>query len=214
MSAGGLAFTDCETTSLDRDLLQVWEVAVITEAEDESVWHLPVDLSRADPKSLEMNGFVDRYNHWDTPAEERPALLADFAQEFARLTRGLTLVGTNPAFDERALWTLLRSNGECPLWHYRTICVSTLAAGYVSGRVRGLARAALSVPQANTLAEAGGGRVPDISQFNLDTSAAIPPWNSNDLSRAVGVDPDDFDRHSALGDVRWAKAVYEAVMGR
>ena len=29
-----------------------------------------------------------------------------------------------------------------------------------------------------------------------------------------GVDPDDFDRHTALGDARWAKAIYEAVMGR
>lgn len=37
-----------------------------------------------------------------------------------------------------------------------------------------------------------------------------PPWNSDDLSRAVGVDPDTFDRHTALSDARWAKALYEA----
>ena len=40
-----------------------------------------------------------------------------------------------------------------------------------------------------------------------------PPWNSNDLSRAVGVDPDVFERHSAMGDVLWAQAIYDQVMG-
>jgi len=40
-----------------------------------------------------------------------------------------------------------------------------------------------------------------------------PPWDSEDLSRLVGVDPDLFVRHSALGDVRWAMALYDAVLG-
>ncbi len=41
-----------------------------------------------------------------------------------------------------------------------------------------------------------------------------PPWDSESLSRAVNVNPDDFDRHTALGDARWAKAVYDAVIGK
>lgn len=42
-----------------------------------------------------------------------------------------------------------------------------------------------------------------------------PPWTSNMLSRAVNVNPDDFaPKHSALADARWAKAMYEAVMGK
>lgn len=39
-----------------------------------------------------------------------------------------------------------------------------------------------------------------------------PPWKSDDLSRAVGVDPEQFDRHTAMGDVLWVKAQYDAVM--
>lgn len=39
-----------------------------------------------------------------------------------------------------------------------------------------------------------------------------PPWDSEELSRAVGIDPDEIDRHTALGDARWAKAIYEAVL--
>lgn len=50
-------------------------------------------------------------------------------------------------------------------------------------------------------------------EVSSDPTGALPPWNSNDMSRAVGVEPDDFDRHTALGDARWAKAIYEAVMG-
>jgi hypothetical protein len=39
-----------------------------------------------------------------------------------------------------------------------------------------------------------------------------PPWNSDDLSHAVGVDPAKFARHTALGDVLWVEAQWDAVM--
>lgn len=39
-----------------------------------------------------------------------------------------------------------------------------------------------------------------------------PPWSSSELSLAVGINPNDYDRHTALGDAMWAKAIYEAVM--
>lgn len=39
-----------------------------------------------------------------------------------------------------------------------------------------------------------------------------PPWKSEPLSRAVGVEPEDFSRHTAMGDVLWVKAQYDAVM--
>lgn len=41
--------------------------------------------------------------------------------------------------------------------------------------------------------------------------APAPPWKSDYLSRIVGVDPADFDRHTAMGDVRWCKAMWEAI---
>jgi DNA polymerase III epsilon subunit-like protein len=46
--------------------------------------------------------------------------------------------------------------------------------------------------------------------------AEVPglPWNSDDLSMAVGVKAPGGDvRHTALGDARWAKALYEKVTG-
>lgn len=39
---------------------------------------------------------------------------------------------------------------------------------------------------------------------------ARPPWCTEELSRRLGVDPEDFDRHASLGNCRWAAAAYVA----
>ena len=39
------------------------------------------------------------------------------------------------------------------------------------------------------------------------------PWDSDELSRAVGVEPPTKDRHTALGDARWVRDLYDAVCG-
>lgn len=46
---------------------------------------------------------------------------------------------------------------------------------------------------------------------NIDVAL---PWKSKQLSILMGVNPDSFDEHTALGDARWAKACYEAVMSQ
>jgi hypothetical protein len=53
----------------------------------------------------------------------------------------------------------------------------------------------------------------DVEALAAGKVGAVPPWDSGELSMAVGVDPQDFDRHTALGDARWAQAIYRAVMG-
>jgi DNA polymerase III epsilon subunit-like protein len=52
----------------------------------------------------------------------------------------------------------------------------------------------------------------DVEALAAGAVAQPPPWDSEDLSRRLGVDPDQFDRHTALGDARWAKALYERVI--
>lgn len=39
-----------------------------------------------------------------------------------------------------------------------------------------------------------------------------PPWKSDSLSRAVGVEPEDFNRHTAMGDCQWVRAQWNSVM--
>lgn len=185
-----VVFVDCETTALDRDIRQVWEVALLT-SDDYFVWNLPVDLSTADPVSLGMNGFHDRYNHFGKEPAEASAALRVFARSFAGLTRGAHLVGACVNFDEVSLWKLLRDNGECPMWHYHIIDVEALAAGFIKGRQWGLAEAARSAPsnqRGDILARHG----------RLLSFDPTPPWKSDALSLAVGVDPDDFTRPSVM----------------
>lgn len=41
-----------------------------------------------------------------------------------------------------------------------------------------------------------------------------PPWESDDLSRACGVEPPgEGERHTAMGDTRWAMQLYDAIVG-
>lgn len=38
-------------------------------------------------------------------------------------------------------------------------------------------------------------------------------WRSSDLSRLIGVEPDDFARHTAMGDVQWCLAQWRQMTG-
>lgn len=42
---------------------------------------------------------------------------------------------------------------------------------------------------------------------------ALPPYRSDDLSRAIGVNPDDFVRHTAMGDAKWVRAQWDTIVG-
>lgn len=52
----------------------------------------------------------------------------------------------------------------------------------------------------------------DVEALAAGKLGQAPPWNSEKLSRAIGIEPSEFDRHTALGDARWARAIYEAVI--
>lgn len=184
-----VAFVDTETTGLDPDRHEIWEIGLIVDGA-ELRWMLPVDLGRADPIALRIGRFHERhpqgyhFSEGSAIANSEPSActpVAEVASAFAAFTQGRHLVGAVISFDEERLRKLLRANGACPEWHYHLIDVEALAVGYLAG---------------------------------LSTAPPTPlPWKSEELSRAVGVNPDEFDKHTALGDARWAKAIYEAVVG-
>jgi DNA polymerase III epsilon subunit-like protein len=182
-----VAFVDTETTGLDPERHEIWEVGLILPDGSEHEWTLPVDLARADPKSLAMNGYHERHGGWDYDIVETAEIKRGFANTFATLTRGLHLAGANVSFDADRLWRLLRANHQCPMWHYHLIDVEVLAVG----------------------------KIAQLHPRDVPEALAVrtPPWKHTDLVRALGIDPDSFDRHSAIGDARMAKATYEAVMG-
>lgn len=188
-----LCFVDVETTSLDAETGEIWEVGIILREHDdlggytevEHRWLLPVTLKHADPISLSIGGFHERHPQGNTHVHLEHELLDDlwdFAREFAQLTHGAHLVGAVVSFDEKRLERILRSQNVMPSWHYHVVDVEALAVGYLAATSRPL--------------------------------AIRPPWNSRELTGEMGVAmPLDEERHTALGDARWAARLYDAVVG-
>jgi hypothetical protein len=211
-----LVFIDTETTGLHPER-RAWEIAMIRTDENGhskgcSFFLGDVDLSRADLRGLHVGGFYDRHplfngqhtNHsgaersWYSAnpfgghADYRILSEAQAARHVEKWTRGAHLVGAVPSFDAETLSGLLRHHHLVPSWHHHLIDVEALALGYL--------RAQLTF-------------APAADVIDLPTDVADLPWSSDDLSRAIGVEPPTDERHTAMGDARWAKAIYERVMG-
>lgn len=202
-----ITFVDCETTHLHAEVGDAWEVAVIRRDPDgietENLWHIRVDLTVADPESLRIGGYTERFavpdgadavairEYPDGSTMREHLTRRDVCDAIGELLAGAILVGSNPGFDDRFLRKLL-GPGSAP-WHYRPVCIATLAAG----RKLGMVEMATSL---------GGKRYP---------SDEVPfPFSSRDLSRWTGVEPPGNGvAHTALGDARWARDVFDAVVG-
>lgn len=193
-----ICFIDTETTSLRPDR-RAWDIALIVRedgAEDfEYQWFVgaqDLDLGNADPFALRIGHFYDRH-----PSARTGDMFNDgedpesyVMRQVELLTRGAHLIGAVPNFDADVLGARMRANGVMPSWHYHLIDVETLVVGYLAGWQR---------------------HSPDV--VPLDGSPSLP-WTSEELSRAVGVEPPSGEeRHTAIGDARWAKAMYDAVLG-
>lgn len=169
MDRSNLVFLDTETTGLDPDRHDVWEVGLIRgDTGEEIVWHLLPDLSKADPNALRLTNYYDRVSnvHWAWTSRSYAI------SRIAELTAGKHIVGAVPSFDANFLDRLMRANGYAPAWHYHLVDVEALAA----------------------------------AKLGLE-----PPWDTKAMSAALGIVTPEEDRHTAMGDARWAKLVYEAV---
>ena len=163
-----LCFIDTETTGLDPRIHQPYEVCWWRDDMDEPmVMRLHHSLEYADPQALRIGHYWERGN---APGIER-ALDALELRGFIEHLRGVTLVGSNPAFDAAMLTRFIGA----PVWHHRMIDV---------------AQAAMWV-------------------LNLDR-----PIGLADVRERLNV-LHDYDipepDHTAEGDVRTTRAVYEAL---
>ena len=157
-----LCFIDTETTGLDPRVHKPWEVCTWIDGEQAPETRaLPHTLELADPQALNIGGY------WDRAGAAR--VVADRGS-FTRRLRGVTLVGSNPAFDAAMLTPFI----GMAVWHHRLINVAE-GGMWVFGwdRPRGLA----------------------------DVAAEC---------RSRGYDIPEPD-HTAEGDVRATRAVYEAL---
>lgn len=160
-----LCFIDTETTGLDARIHQPYEVCIWREDwEAPNTFALRHNLAHADQQALAIGGYFDRrYSRYadDVGAEPR---------HIATLLNGVTLVGSNPAFDAAMLTRYIGA----PVWHHRLINVAE-GAMWIFGwdRPKGLA---------------------DVANECRERGFQIPEPN-----------------HTAEGDVRTTRAVYEAL---
>lgn len=178
-----IVFLDCETTGLNPDIHDVWEIGLIVRDHDgdaEYSWMIRPDLTHADPKALAIGRYYERFpTGLDAACDPR-----ETAAELAPLLDSAVVIGSNPAFDQAFLTRWLRKHGQVWAAHYRTVDVATLAAGY------SLAKAALPVEPGDPM--------------HL-------PYSVHKLSHAFGIDPGDYDRHTALGDCQWVRDLYSRI---
>lgn len=123
-----VVFIDTETTGLDPDKHEIWDIALVYENEH-GIWEefqtfLPVDLGKADFRALEIGGFYDRYEDPGSSQWVQGSL-----RLVEQITRGKHLAGAVVSFDEERLRKLFQRRGLCPGWSYHLIDVECLAAG-------------------------------------------------------------------------------------
>ena len=190
----GLAFIDTETTGLDPVLNPIWDIAVILPDgphEGEHCWQvrLPLDLPVVgdddEPPSVP---YMTEWVLENTGFRDRyadPSVVMDnpgrAIERFAELVDGRHLVGAVPSFDEERLRAMYMEH----------VGVTTrMPWHYHLIDVEALA--------VGFCAARG---------YFLDL-----PWDSQELGASLGVDPTpESERHTALGDARWARRMYEAV---
>lgn len=191
-----MVIMDTETTGLSLDD-DIWEFAALRRERNgrETTHHFFLRHDTAKCLRLPEPFLTDhqaRFPTSDTPEWHTDVLSQpDAADYLARyvFTDRPHVVGAVPNFDTERVALLLRAHGHEPGWHYHLIDVENLAVGYLAG-----------------LRAAGAG------ENGHDAELPALPWNSDDLSRAVGVEPPTTARHTAMGDVLWAAALYDAIM--
>lgn len=217
-------FIDTETTSLRADR-RAWEIGLIVrdpgKPDAEHRWFIgaaDLDLGNADPFSLKIGRFYERHPQYagvgmadlgDFVGQSFPPAESDVLLEVEHLTRGAHLVGAVVSFDADVLGQRMRANGICPSWHYHLIDVEALAVGWLNGR-----RARQNEIVDGFPLENDGEPAPGLVRWNDTVRGGEPPWKSDDLTAELHLPavPED-ERHTALGDARWAMRIYDRVMG-
>lgn len=184
---------DCESTGLDPRIHRPWEIAWRVFTVEGATMRqtgsacVQVKLTEDETACAEPKALeVGRFaERYDAERALSPVEAAPIL--FVHVPEGARLCGSNPGFDDRMVGGLLDRAGYERPWHYHHIDVPTLVAGYAAGTL--------------------GAHPDDVQRFRASG------MKSDELSRLIGIDPDDYARHTAMGDVDWCVAMYAYVHG-
>lgn len=186
------AFLDTETTGLNADTQEMFELAVVLKQRDEETGEFsgeerihimigPENLAAASQAALDISGFNKRAKEVDLkPGRivnmlDRSLVLDQGQKGIAMFVRdklkGVSIVGANPAFDVRFLEAWFKKFGISGEWHHRLIDVEAMA----------------------------------MQKFGY-----IRPKGLQDIAVEVGYDA--RDAHTAMGDVDTVIGVFEALV--
>lgn len=209
MSTVRVCVLDLETTSLRSDAGEPWEYGLIVrdyvQLEDgatgwedtEYLWRTQPDLTKADPESLRVGGFYERTKNMRAAYQKGMAYnLADW---------GLA--------DDDLPW----SDPAALALDLARLIDGAIVVGCNPGFDRDFLRPFLHrYGQAYTahyrpmcVTTMGAGFL-----YGRGMAEALAwPLSSTEVSLSLGVDPDHYDRHTALGDCMFALAQLDAITG-
>jgi hypothetical protein len=182
-----ICFIDTETTSLRPDR-RAWEIGLIIRnqhGDAEHRWFVAaedLDLGNADLMSLKIGGFYDRH--------------PDYAGR----------LDTEPA--PRSERDVLRRVDFLTRGAHLVGALPSFDAEVLGNRMR-----------AHGICPSWHYHLIDIEPLAIGylcgQAKPVPdlPWNSDYLSRLIGEEPpQDDERHTALGDARWVKRIWDAIL--
>lgn len=131
-----LVYLDTETTGLDPDRHEIWELAYAIDDGPIESGVIIHSLRNATPEALSMNGY------WDRAQVVAPQSCMAVEIGLRSAIVGATIVGANPAFDA----AFLKARWGITPWHYRLFDIEAFAAGVLGfATPRGLAATRLAL---------------------------------------------------------------------
>lgn len=197
-----LAFIDCETTGTDPERHHVWEIGLIT-ASGEYSWILQLtdeELATAEPMALSIGNYYER--------------AGKAYQEYAQDMR---FAPANIVMEDSSLQKAMRDHPYIAIGDRSTLAdflAREISRSHLVGAVPSFdARFVGDLMRNHSRPPSWHYHLVDVEALAAGKLGLQPPWKSKALYRALGIEPIYFDQHTALGDARMAKAVYEKVFG-
>jgi DNA polymerase-3 subunit epsilon len=125
-----LAFVDVETTGLDPDVHEIIQVAILVESQTTNQVVMgfetkvkPQNLEVADPKALELNGYQNHPEWWDSA----PVMNEELAAVIASYLKNAIMVGQNVGFDKGFLQKALKKYDMWDWIGHHTVDTASMA---------------------------------------------------------------------------------------